>query len=158
MSFLGQDTGQFLTHSYGNSQCQPSTCGQLLQAKTPQRWEPGCLVMSSQPASPFLRMGNTISIFQACLLHAKMLQFCLTLCDPMDCSLPGLQGRILCPWDSSAKNTGEGCHAFLQGIFLTQGSNLHLLHCRWILHPLSLLSFLVLQSCFSQMFSKRGFV
>ena len=33
-----------------------------------------------------------------------------------------------------------GCHAFLQGIFLTQGLNLsllHLLHYRWILHPLS---------------------
>ena len=25
------------------------------------------------------------------------------------------------------KNTGVGCHAFLQGVFLTQGSNLHLL-------------------------------
>ena len=28
-------------------------------------------------------------------------------------------------------------HALLQGIFLTQGSNLHLLHCRWILLLLS---------------------
>ena len=27
-----------------------------------------------------------------------------------------------------AKNTGVGCHALLQGIFPTQGSNLHLLH------------------------------
>ena len=25
--------------------------------------------------------------------------------------------------DSAGKNTGVGCHAFLQGIFLTQGSN-----------------------------------
>ena len=33
-------------------------------------------------------------------------------------------------WDSSAKNTGVGCHSLLQGIFLTQGSNLGLLHCR----------------------------
>ena len=32
------------------------------------------------------------------------------------------------PWDSPGKNTGGGCHALLQGIFLTQGSNLHLLH------------------------------
>ena len=24
-----------------------------------------------------------------------------------------------CPWDSSGKNTGEGCHFLLQGIFLT---------------------------------------
>ena len=31
--------------------------------------------------------------------------------------------RLLCPWDSPGKNTGVGCHAFLQGIFQTQGSN-----------------------------------
>ena len=31
--------------------------------------------------------------------------------------------RLLCPWDSPDKNTGVGCHALLQGIFLTQGSN-----------------------------------
>ena len=51
-----------------------------------------------------------------CVLVA---QFCLTLCDPMDCSPPGssvhriFQARIL---------TGMGWHALLQGIFLTQGS------------------------------------
>ena len=31
--------------------------------------------------------------------------------------------RLLCLWDSPGKNTGVGCHALLQGIFLTQGSN-----------------------------------
>ena len=36
--------------------------------------------------------------------------------------------RLLCPWNSADKNTGVGCHAFLQGIFLTQGWNLSLLH------------------------------
>ena len=41
----------------------------------------------------------------------------------MDCSPPG----YLCPWDSPGKNTGVGCHALLQGIFLTQGSNPNLL-------------------------------
>ena len=41
----------------------------------------------------------------------------------------GLQpARILCPWDSPGKNSGVGCHALLQGIFLTQGSNPGLLH------------------------------
>ena len=30
-------------------------------------------------------------------------------------------------WDFSGKNTGVGCHALLQGIFLTQGSNQRLL-------------------------------
>ena len=31
-------------------------------------------------------------------------------------------------WDSPGKSTGDGCHFLLQGIFLTQGLNLHLLH------------------------------
>ena len=34
----------------------------------------------------------------------------------------------LCPWDFPGKNAGVGCHFFLQGIFLTQGLNPHLLH------------------------------
>ena len=44
--------------------------------------------------------------------------------------------RLLCPWDSPGKNTGVGCHALLQGIFLTQGSNPGLLHCRQILYTI----------------------
>ena len=35
--------------------------------------------------------------------------------------------RLLCPWDFPGRNTGVGCHFLLQGIFLTQGSNLRLL-------------------------------
>ena len=35
--------------------------------------------------------------------------------------------RLLCPWTFPGKNTGVGCHFLLQGIFLTQGSNPHLL-------------------------------
>ena len=47
----------------------------------------------------------------------------------------GLQpSRLLCPWDSSGKNTREGCHALLQGIFLTQESNPHFLPCRQIFY------------------------
>ena len=50
----------------------------------------------------------------------------------------GLQpARLLCPWASPGKNTGVGCHSFLQGIFPTQGSSPGLLHCRWILYHLS---------------------
>ena len=44
--------------------------------------------------------------------------------------------RCLCG-DSLGKNAGMGCHVFLQGIFLTQGLNTHLLHlrhCMQILH------------------------
>ena len=38
------------------------------------------------------------------------------------------------PWNSPGKNTGVGCHSLLQGIFLTQGLNPRLLHCRQILY------------------------
>ena len=39
----------------------------------------------------------------------------------------GLQpATVLCPGDFPGKNTGVGCHCLLQGIFPTQGSNLHL--------------------------------
>ena len=31
--------------------------------------------------------------------------------------------RLLCPWDSSGKNTGMGCHFLFQGLFLTQELN-----------------------------------
>ena len=47
---------------------------------------------------------------------------------------------LLCLQASPGKNTRVSCHAFLQGIFLAQGTNshlLHLLHCRQILYPLS---------------------
>ena len=44
------------------------------------------------------------------------------LCDPVDCSPPcsSVHGIF------AGKNTGVGCHFLLQGIFPTQGSNLHL--------------------------------
>ena len=45
--------------------------------------------------------------------------------------------RLLSPWDFLGKSTGVGCHFLLQGIFLTQGSNLGLQHCRQMLYPLS---------------------
>ena len=37
-------------------------------------------------------------------MHAKFLQSCPTLCNRMDCSLPGS-----CPWNFPGKNTGVGC-------------------------------------------------
>ena len=41
----------------------------------------------------------------------------------------GLQPtRLLCPWNFPGNNTGMGYHFLLQGVFLTQRSNLHLLH------------------------------
>ena len=68
----------------------------------------------------------TIQIFVS---KVKMLvaQSCLTLYNPLDCS----------PWDSPGKNARVSCHSLLQGIFPTQGSNLGVLYCGWILYHLS---------------------
>ena len=58
---------------------------------------------------------------------------CPTLCNPMDCNPPGssvhriLQARIL----------EQVAIPFSWESLLTQGSNLSLLHCRWILYCLS---------------------
>ena len=41
---------------------------------------------------------------------------------------------LLCPWDSSGKNTGKYSHSLLQQIFPTQGSNPGLLHYRQIIY------------------------
>ena len=62
-----------------------------------------------------------------------IVQWCLTLCGSMDCSPPGSSVHR----DSLGKNTGVGCHALLQGIFPTQGSNPGLMHFRQILYQLS---------------------
>ena len=45
----------------------------------------------------------------------------------------GLQpATLLSSWDSPCKNTGVGRHAFLQGIFVTQGLDVCLLYLlRW---------------------------
>ena len=64
-------------------------------------------------------------------------------CPEIHCWLGGAlwSGRELnvplCPCNSPGKNSGMGCHSFLQGIFPTQGSNPSLLHRRQILYPLS---------------------
>ena len=73
----------------------------------------------------------TISGFVRLLVVCVCAQLCLTLCDPMDCSLPGssvhgiLQARIL------------GCHFLLQRIFPTQRLNPYLLHWQEDSLPLS---------------------
>ena len=69
-------------------------------------------------------------------MRAKLLQSCLTLCNPVDCSLPGssvygiLQARIL-EWVAMPSS---------RGIFPTQGSNSSLLHLmHWQVLPLLLM-------------------
>ena len=85
-------------------------------------------------------------------VHAKSLQLCPTLCDPMDTcvhakslqsyptpsdpmnhSLPGSS-----VWDSPGKNTEVGCHALLQGTSqLRDGTHFSYISCtgRRVLYP-----------------------
>ena len=72
---------------------------------------------------------NLVSLMQFMCVHAQLLQACLTLCDPVDGHLP----------DSSVQSILQTailkCYTLFQGIFLTQGWNPSLLHCRQILYP-----------------------
>ena len=60
-------------------------------------------------------------------------QSCPTLCDPMDCSLPGSSIHGIFP----GKSSGVGCYFLPQGLFPIQGSNLGLSYCRQTLYSLS---------------------
>ena len=68
-----------------------------------------------------------------CAVLCLVAQSCPTLCDPTDHSPPGSSVHE----DSPGEHTGVGCHALLQGIFLTQEWIQGLLHCRWILYQLN---------------------
>ena len=77
-------------------------------------------------------MGSCEVIDEFYVCVCLVVQSCPTL------RLHGLQpASLLCPGDSPGKSTGVGCHALLQGIFPTQGSNLGLPHCTCVLHHLS---------------------
>ena len=69
------------------------------------------------------RGKNRGNIHACAVCCAESPQSYQTLCHPVDCSLPGSRVH----GDSPGKNTGVDCHALLQGIIPTQGSNLHLL-------------------------------
>ena len=82
------------------------------------------------------RLSSSSSSKEPIYIHdvlSLVTQLCLTLWDPMDGSLPGSSVH----GDSPGHNTAVGCHALLQGIVPTQGSNPALLHYREILYHLS---------------------
>ena len=58
-----------------------------------------------------VQAGESVPQRQPCAC-AKLLQSCLTLCDPVDCSPPGSSVH----GDSLGNNTGVGCQALLQGL------------------------------------------
>ena len=68
-----------------------------------------------------------------CVVLCLVAQSCLTLCNPVDSTPPGSSVH----GNSPGKNTGVSCHALLQKIFPTKGSNPGLTHFRQILYQLS---------------------
>ena len=64
--------------------------------------------------------------------------------------------RLLWPWNSSHKNTGVNRHPLPQKIFLTQGTNLGLLHCRQILYHLSYQGKHTLPQCWGREKKKKA--
>ena len=79
---------------------------------------------------------NQLLTFATCLYPSV----CLYVCSAVSYSLQphGLwPTRLLCPWYVPGKNTGVCCHFLLEGVFLTQGSNIHLLHWQADSLPLS---------------------
>ena len=89
---------------------------------------------------PFLWPLLSFPNFLACWVCVCVLvaQLCLTLCDSIDCSLPGSSVHGSCPGSSHpGKYNGVYKYSLLQRIFLTQELNLGLSHCRQILYWLS---------------------
>ena len=106
--------------------------------------------------------STQVAIFRVKWSELKVTQSCLTLCDPMACTVhrilqsgilewiavpfsrrnriqvPSIEGGFFTSWDSrEAQNTGVGSLSLLQWIFLTQELYSGLLHWRWIFHQLS---------------------
>ena len=80
-------------------------------------------IIGKQPMFKYIRMPES---------ESEVTQLCLTLWPHGP-----FPARLLCPWSSPGKNTGECSHCLLQGIFLIQGSNPGLPHYRQILCFLS---------------------
>ena len=115
--------------------------GNLNGGKSSKPWKSNlCHILYLQHLESF-----TLQIFTSWINYSVLClvaQSCLTLCNPMDCSPPGSPVH----GDSPGKNIGVGGHALLQGIFLAQGSNSDLPHCRQILYHLSPQGSLVIYS------------
>ena len=66
-----------------------------------------------------------------CESESEVGQSCPTLCDPVDCSLPGFSIHGIL----RARITGVGYHFLLQGIFPTQGrTRVSHIGCRHLIH------------------------
>ena len=100
-------------------------------------------MLSSIPGFYPLDVSSIPKLWQSKLFPKtnEVAQSCPTLCDPMDCNLPGssihgiCQARVL-EWAAISFSRGSS-HFLLQGIIPTQGLNPGLLHYRRILYQLT---------------------
>ena len=131
----------------------------ILPSRLLDGWRFDCVLESSLLSSSILYLLSPNNDLWS---EAKVAQFCLTLCHPMDYTVYGIlqcvafpfskrssqprvwtqvsciASRFFTSWTTGKpKNTGVGSLSLLQGILPTQESNRDLLHCRWILHHLS---------------------
>ena len=79
------------------------------------------LFMSPQYTHIKTNISNGLQVPQNAFPHPSLRSHVLRMCVKSLQSCTALQpARLLCPWDSPSKNTGVGCSALLQEIFLTQ--------------------------------------
>ena len=64
----------------------------------------------SQSTCPVVGLLGHMVDLLLCAMLCLVTQLCLTLCNPVDCSLPGFSVH----WDFPSKNIGVGCHFLLQ--------------------------------------------
>ena len=78
---------------------------------------------TSQPVLSISKLSHDHHVCEASVcMCAKLLQSCPILCDSMDRNPPGSSVHVIL----QARIPGVCCHSLFQGIFPTQGSNLHL--------------------------------
>ena len=114
--------------------------GAVLQLDSPRPAAPTVGLTIQHQHWPFLNRRNKLSLQYPPQHNTQnIVRACSVTSVVSDSLWPhGLwPARLLCPWDSPGKNTGDSCHFFLQGIFLTQRSNLCFLPYQVYSSPLS---------------------
>ena len=129
----------YLVEKYHLNRCKASENARLRHSD--QNLLPAPPQLSRVSVNTWAHVCACVHVPYAIEAKAHFLVLCVLSCSVESSTLQphGLQpARLLCPWDCPGKDTGVGCHFLLQGIFPTQGLNLGLLNCRWILYHLSL--------------------
>ena len=78
----------------------------------------------------YMQLNSRIDLISL-IISIDYLSVCVCVCINHSVVSDSLRPQgLLCLWNSPGKNTPVSSHSLLQGIFLTQGSNPGLLHCR----------------------------